>query len=129
MSTPYKLESLPQALVDLQVSVLRVVAHTLGPVTPGGKFSQNHWSLYLLCKYQGAPVSIRLNMTPLHPGTEDNTGVLALSYCPYQETGSAVRKFDFGAHGTVRQFIDCVKGKRRERYMHTEAQIGCRYWV
>ena len=97
----------------LVVETVRVVAHTMGPVVPGGQLSQNHWSIYLLIESGG---SVRLNMTITGPS--DDTGKFSVTRHQYTETMSAVRYFDFATVNniTVGHILRVIQEKTRHRY-------------
>ncbi|RMZ87184.1 hypothetical protein DV736_g5590, partial [Chaetothyriales sp. CBS 134916] len=123
MMPPPNNSDIPQ----LPVTKLRVVAHALGPVVPGGQLSQNHWSFYLL-NHDGG--SVRLNMEWV-PGTVDSKGTFTVSRYDYALTHSAVRNFDFDVKTNVkvRAFLETLSVKNRQNYKMTPTGVGCRFWV
>ncbi|KAF1962872.1 hypothetical protein CC80DRAFT_487324 [Byssothecium circinans] len=125
--TTYAVDQVPNTYLSLPVSLVRVVCHTMGPVVPGGQLSQNHWSIYLVT--QGG--SVRINMTLQTPDSNDDTGVLQISFLPYELSTSATAYWDFQAaqNATVWHFTNNITAKRRQRYRMAENGVGCRYWI
>lgn len=115
------------AVPQITVIKVRVVAHTMGPVIPGGQLSQNHWSFYLLSADGG---SVRLNMEWVRGATDDN-GKFTVAKHAYAQTNSAVRYFDYDvASGTkVQSFLKTIREKKRHNYKMTPTGVGCRYWM
>ncbi|MCJ1440496.1 MAG: hypothetical protein MMC23_000980 [Stictis urceolatum] len=112
---------------QINVIKLRVVAHTMGPVIPGGQVSQNHWSFYLLIPDGG---SVRINME-WKPDSPDDRGKLGIIKHTYAQTTSAVRTFDYDVHRNARvaSFLQIIGNKRRQNYKMTPTGVGCRFWV
>lgn len=127
MSNKYDIEHLPNNYLSSPVHLVRVVAHTMGPVAPGAQLSQNHWTMYLVI--QGG--SIRLDMTLRNPNSNDETGVLKVSYFEYDLSRSATAYWDFLAaqNATVEQFTNNIVTNRRQNYRMADNGVGCRYWV
>ena len=115
--------SVPQ----ITVTKVRVVAHTMGPVVPGGQLSQNHWSFYLLSPDGG---SVRLNMEWVQ-GSADEKGKFQVTKHAYAQTNSAVRFFDYDVPNgkKVQSFLKVVGDKKRHQYKMTATGVGCRHWV
>lgn len=111
----------------LVVEKVRVVAHTMGPVTAGGQLSQNHWSIYLLTQGGG---SVRLNMAT-NPDPREDKGVFTVTRHAYDLTNSAVHCWDFLAikHFTVGDVLRLIGRKGRQRYRMTSSGVGCRHWM
>jgi hypothetical protein len=114
--------SIPQ----ITVIKVRVVAHTMGPVVPGGQLSQNHWSIYLLSPDGG---SVRLNMEWVRD-TGDK-GKFIVTRHAYAQTTSAVRVFDYdvASGAKVQSFLRVLGEKKRQNYKLTSSGVGCRFWV
>ena len=112
---------------QITVVKLRVVAHTMGPVVPGGQLSQNHWSIYLLSPDGG---SVRLNMEWIR-GAANDKGKFTVTKHAYAKTNSAVRIFDYDVvSGTkVQSFLKIIGDKKRQNYKMTPTGVGCRFWV
>jgi hypothetical protein len=110
----------------LVVEKVRVVAHTMGPLVPGGQLSKNHWSIYLLVAGGG---SVRLNMAL--GASNDDTGKFSVTRHAYTETTSAVRYFDFATveNVTVGDILRLIQARNRHRYRMTPTGVGCRHWV
>lgn len=115
--------NIPQIIV----TKVRIVAHTMGPVAPGGQLSQNHWSIYLLSPDGG---SVRLNMEWV-PGTADDKGKLSVTKHAYAHTTSAVKVFDYevAKDSKVQAFLQTLRNKKRQNYKMTSTGVGCRFWV
>ena len=108
----------------LTVRTIRVVAHTMGPVVPGGQLSQNHWSVYLLTNDGN---SVRLNMIPQPTNL---IGSLNITTHMYTTSESAVRFFDFpSVEVPVEYILQLIHQKGRERFRFEERGVGCRHWV
>lgn len=114
-------------IAALVVEKVRVVAHTMGPVVPGGQLSQNHWSIYLLAQGGG---SVRLNMAT-NPDRREDKGVFTVTRHAYDLTNSAVRCWDFAAitRFTVGDVLRLIARKGRQRYRMTGNGVGCRHWM
>lgn len=112
---------------QLVVEKVRVVAHTMGPVTAGGQLSQNHWSIYLLTQGGG---SVRLNMAA-NPQLHEDKGIFTVTRHAYDLTTSAVRCWDFPAvkHFIVGDVLRLIQRKGRHRYRMTTNGVGCRHWM
>ncbi|RMZ80607.1 hypothetical protein DV738_g2543, partial [Chaetothyriales sp. CBS 135597] len=112
---------------QLPVTKVRVVAHTLGPVIPGGQLSQNHWSIYLLNPDEG---SVRLNMEWIE-GTVGDKGTFTVKRYSYALTMSAVQSFDYDVKSDIKvhSFLELIGQKRRQNYKMTPTGVGCRFWV
>ena len=112
------------SITSLRVELIRFVAHTEGPVIPGGQLSQNHWSLYLLV--HGG--SVRLNMAA-QEGTD--VGKFTVTRHAYTQSNSAVRLFDYEPmrQVTVGDVLGLVREKNRHQYTLTPTGVGCRFWM
>lgn len=113
--------------VQRGVIKVRIVAHTLGPVVPGGQLSQNHWSFYLLNPDGG---SVRLNMEWV-PGSENDKGKFSVTRHAYAQTTSAVHVFDYEVPNGMKvvNFLQVLRDKKRHNYKMTPTGVGCRFWV
>ena len=127
-SKNYSVDNVPQAVTNLIVTHIRVVAHTMGPVAPGARLSQNHWSLYLL----HGKGSVRLNMQLQDARSNSICGLLTVTNHPYTTvSNSAVRSWEF--EGTknlaVHYIIQAILDNGRSNYDMTDGGVGCRYWM
>jgi hypothetical protein len=105
------------------IRTFRVVAHTLGPVIPGGVLSANHWTVYLLV---GGGRSVQINMmTNLRPG--ETSGNYEVTQRTYEHSNTAVQYFDFPAKDgvTVGYVLDEITRRRWQRYNMTDGRVGC----
>ena len=114
-----------QVVNDQRVlTTVRVTVHTYGPKVDGA--SWNHWSIYLILEDESG--SVRSNMRAEFEGYDN--GLLEWSDCPYTQTNSAIKHWDFAcrADTTVQDIAGTIYGKGRERY-DLKGGKGCRYWV
>ena len=107
---------------------VRVVAHTMGPVVPGGQLSQNHWSIYLLSPDGG---SVRFNMEWSPNNAQENKGKFTITKHAYADSNSAVRFFDYDVRSNVKvqDFLQILGHKKRQNYKMTSTGVGCRFWM
>ena len=107
------------------VIAVRIVAHSMGPVSEGGQLSQNHWSIYLLLQSGG---SYRLNMTT-NPAPGQDEGIFETTENADDLTRSCVRYWDFDAVSglTVAHVLGLIAQKGRQRYRMTGSGVGCRH--
>jgi hypothetical protein len=127
-STEYSATNVPQDVTNLIVTRFRLVAHTMGPVTPGAALSQNHWSIYLLHENG----SVRLNMILADPRAASTRGRLRVTSHGYTTVStSAVRHWDFGATNNLAVYyvIQLILDNRRAEYDMNARGVGCRYWM
>jgi len=127
-SSSYSVDNVPQAITNLFVTHIRVVAHTMGPIAPGTQLSQNHWSIYLV----HSNGSIRLNMQLQSPSTASNRGLLTVASYEYTTTStSAVKSWDFAAVANVSVWliIQLIRDHGRQNYDMTIDGAGCRHWM
>lgn len=112
---------------ELNVTTVRVVAHLVSPLVPGGQVSQNHWSIYLVISSGG---SVRLNMEWVS-GTAGDEGTFTVKRHFYATSKTAIRVFDYDVPpGTkVESFLGIVREKKRHSYNMTPTGAGCRFWV
>lgn len=114
----YEIGHIPDSIRALPVIAVRVVAHTMGALTPGGQLSQNHWSIYLLVPTG----SVRLNMTLRNTNTNVDTGALQISNHEYQRSMSATSYWDLGVaqNAAVWHFTNNVLINNRQNYRMAE---------
>jgi hypothetical protein len=107
------------------VSQFRIVAHTMGPVVPGGELSQNHWTIYMLT----STGSVQLNMQLAN--TDTDRGKLVVKEHAYISSNTAVQFWDIAACPNVRagRVYDLILTKGRQNYNMAEGGVGCRWWV
>jgi hypothetical protein len=105
------------------VGTVRVVVHTRGPRSHKGV---NHWSIYLiLANGEG---SVRINM---RSKVEDPTGIFEMTSHTYTDCHSRIEFWDFPVNGSVpvASFYGLVYALGRHRYLMTQDDSGCRWWV
>ena len=132
---PYRMSSksctlgvMPQSIVDIIITHVRVVAHTMGPVAPGAQLNQNHWSIYLV----HSKGSVRINMQLQDASSNSTRGLLTVTDLPYASVShSAVRAWDFEvmANFSVYHALRAIIAYGRPIYNMTETGVGCRYWM
>ena len=116
--------NLPKIIVKL----IRVVAHTMGPVAPGAQLSQNHWSIFFL---DGLGGCVRIHMQLADPQSKKMDGKLEIKQYNYEVTNSAVKYWDFAVPKslTIANILNLIKDKGRSRYVMAEGGVGCRHWT
>jgi hypothetical protein len=104
---------------------VRVVAHTAGPMGPNTPMSENHWSIYLMIDNG---TSVRMNMMA-DPGVRK--GRLVWSILQYQHSTSTLKSWDFPVvqHVEVHHVYELIIHKGRDQYWMSGGGSGCRYWV
>lgn len=123
----YSIDSVPQDVTDLIVTYVRVVAHTMGPVSEGAQLSQNHWSIYMV----HTNGSVRLNMQ-IDPRSVSSRGILTVANYGYATVStSAVKSWDFKATDKLAVYwvIQNILDNGRSVYDMAEGGVGCRYWM
>ena len=127
-SKSYQVTNVPQDVTDLIITHVRVVAHTMGPVAPGARLSQNHWSLYLV----HSEGSVRLNMQLRDASSNSTRGLLTVtSYSYITISNSAVRSWEFEGTSNliVYYLLQAIIDNGRLDYDMTEGGVGCRHWM
>ena len=125
----------PRDFVDCAVTVIRVVAHTMGVNDVDPQTSDNHWSNYLLLtgrreqyRLHAVEKSVLPSAAHWRPARIDHTVVV------YEDDMSRSMNmfWDFTARKglKVSHVLELITGKGRDRYqLPGPGESGRRYWV
>ena len=87
----------------------------------------NHWAVFLQLSAGG---SVRLDMAPGY-GSDGLRGKIEIASKTYTYTNNAIKTLSFPVrvYTTVENITDLLSLNGRDKYMFTEEEEGCRFWV
>lgn len=93
-----------------------------------GNSPTNHWTVFLA--YGNGKNSVQLDMSPGY-GDDGLRGKLIVKSSPLDVTENAIKILPLHPNDrrTVREILQLIASKQREKYVFTEEEEGCRFWV
>ncbi|KAI9758726.1 MAG: hypothetical protein M4579_002901 [Chaenotheca gracillima] len=87
----------------------------------------NHWAAFLQLSEAS---SVRLDMAPGY-GSDGLRGKIELASKEYVSTRNAIKTLSFALEipTTVKAILDIIVSNGRDKYMFTEEEEGCRFWI
>lgn len=120
---PIYSKGLKESDKDSLVSCILFVGISTNPTKP--KSSLYHWRLYLKIREEK---SVMLDIQPLSGNEMPATLQIASKDQVISNSAAVHQTYTLIKKITVKQIIDIITTKERQKYIFTNDGIGCRYW-